>query len=180
MKVLLVTLNSKYSHINIALYYLKNCIKDICDVTIKNYTINDSLDNLLEDIMKQNADLICFGCYIWNIEQTVKLAKNINTLNKNITIAFGGPEVSYNPHEVLKKYTFVSSIMCGEGEISIKNLIIDIKNNKIRKLHKLIKESKKLDSKSKDIVNTLIKFLLEFIKEESSSLISSKIPNLKH
>ena len=58
--------------------------------------------------------------------------------------------------------------------------LIDIKNNKIRKLHKLIKESKKLDSKSKDIVNTLIKFLLEFIKEESSSLISSKIPNLKH
>lgn len=135
MKVLLVTLNSKYSHINIALYYLKNCIKDICDVTIKNYTINDSLDNLLEDIMKQNADLICFGCYIWNIEQTVKLAKNINTLNKNITIAFGGPEVSYNPHEVLKKYTFVSSIMCGEGEISIKNLIIDIKNNNLKSIY---------------------------------------------
>ena len=40
MKVLLTTLNSKYSHINIALYYLKNCIKDICDVKIKNYTIN--------------------------------------------------------------------------------------------------------------------------------------------
>lgn len=135
MKVLLATLNSKYSHINIALYYLKNCIKDICDVVIKNYTINDNLDNVLEDIMKVNADLICFGCYIWNIEQTIKLAKNIYTLNSNIKIAFGGPEVSYNPDEILKMYPFISSVMCGEGEISIQNLVNDLKTNSIKQIY---------------------------------------------
>lgn len=135
MKVLLATLNSKYSHINIALYYLKNCIKDICDVTIKNYTINDNLDNVLEDIMSQKPELICFGCYIWNIEQTIKLAKNIHILKENITIALGGPEVSYNPDEVLKKYSFISSIMCGEGEISIRNLINDLNNNNLKPIY---------------------------------------------
>lgn len=135
MKVLLATLNSKYSHINIALYYLKNCIKDICDVTIKNYTINDNLDNILEDIMFQKPDLVCFGCYIWNIEQILKLCKNINILNKNIKIALGGPEVSYNPNEILNNYQYISSIMCGEGEISICNLINDFNNNNLQEIY---------------------------------------------
>ena len=135
MKVLITTLNSKYSHINIALYYLKNCIKDICDVTIKNYTINDNLENILEDIININPDLICFGCYIWNIEQILKLAKNINILKSNIKIAFGGPEVSYNPNEILKKYPFVSSIMCGEGELSIQYLVKDLKSNNLKQIY---------------------------------------------
>ena len=52
--------------------------------------------------------------------------------------------------------------------------------NKIKKLHTLIKESKKLDLKSREIVNTFLKFLIEFIKEESTSKISEKLPSLKH
>ena len=135
MKVLLATLNSKYSHINIALYYLKNCIKDVCEVTIKNYTINDNLDNILEDIMSQNPDLVCFGCYIWNIEQILKLAKNIHILAPNLPIALGGPEVSYNAEEVLKNNPYISSIMCGEGEISIQNLVNDLENNNLQKIY---------------------------------------------
>ena len=52
MKVLLTTLNSKYSHTNISLYYLQNAIKDICNCYIKNYTINDSLDKIMSSILK--------------------------------------------------------------------------------------------------------------------------------
>ena len=65
MKVLLTTLNSKYSHVNIAQYYLRKCIEDLCDVEIKHFTINDNLENILESILQTNANLVCFGCYIW-------------------------------------------------------------------------------------------------------------------
>lgn len=135
MKVLLTTLNSKFSHINIALYYLKNSIKSICECEIKNYTINDSLDKIMSNILQYNSDVICFGCYIWNIEYILKLAESIKKIRPDVTIAFGGPEVSYNPTEVLNKYPFVSSVMCGEGENSIKELINDIKNNNIKKIY---------------------------------------------
>lgn len=153
MKVLLATLNSKYSHINIALYYLKNCIKDICDVTTKNYTINDELDNILEDIISQKPDLICFGCYIWNIEQILKLCKNINTLNNNIKIALGGPEVSYNPNEILTNHPYISSIMCGESEISIINLVNDLKNNCTKQIYTNSVSSSSIPNIANDIIN---------------------------
>lgn len=135
MKVLLTTLNSKFSHINIALYYLQRSIDNICDCSIKNYTINDSLDKIMSNILSYKSDVICFGCYIWNIEYTLKLAESIKKINPSVIIALGGPEVSYNPDEVLEKYPFISSIMCGEGENAIKDLITDVKNNCIKPIY---------------------------------------------
>lgn len=136
MKVLLTTLNSKFSHINIALYYLKNSIDNMCECSIKNYTINDSLDKIMSSILSYDSDVICFGCYIWNIEYTLKLAQSIKKINPKVIIALGGPEVSYNPDEVLEKNPFISSIMCGEGENAIKDFILDIKNKSIKPIYK--------------------------------------------
>ena len=93
MKVLLTTLNSKFSHINIALYYLKNSIDNMCECSIKNYTINDSLDKIMSSILSYDSDVICFGCYIWNIEYTLKLAQSIKKINPKVIIDLGGQEV---------------------------------------------------------------------------------------
>jgi radical SAM superfamily enzyme YgiQ (UPF0313 family) len=137
MKVLLTTLNSKYSHTNISLYYLKKCIDNLCDCNIKNYTINDELNNILADIFKYSADVVCFGCYIWNIEQTLKICKNLKALNKDIKIILGGPEVSYNPDEILKNNPYISSVICGEAENSIKQAILDVKDDKLQKTYNI-------------------------------------------
>jgi len=58
VKVLLTTLNSKYAHINIALYYLKNKIKDISDVSILNLNINDTLSKNLNRILSYTAYIL--------------------------------------------------------------------------------------------------------------------------
>lgn len=136
MKVLLTTLNSKYSHTNISLYYLQNSIKDICNCYIKNYTINDSLDKIMSSILSYEAEVIGFGCYIWNIEYILKLAESIKKIKPEVIIVLGGPEVSYNPDEILNKYPFISSVMCGEGENSIKDLVEDFKASSIEKIYK--------------------------------------------
>ena len=103
MKVLLTTLNSKYSHVNIALYYLKNRILDLCDVDTLNLNVNDELSNSLSKIISYKADVVCFGVYVWNIDQTLKIAENIKKVRPNTIISFGGPEVSYNKEEILQK-----------------------------------------------------------------------------
>lgn len=153
MKVLLTTLNSKYSHVNIAQYYLRKCIEDLCDVEIKHFTINDNLENILESILQTNANLVCFGCYIWNIEQTLKLCKNIKNMKKDITIALGGPEVSYNPNEVLNNNKFISSIMCGEGENAIRQLVIDYTNNSLKEIYDIPVETSQIPHIAQDIVD---------------------------
>ncbi|MEG2348534.1 MAG: DUF4080 domain-containing protein [Clostridia bacterium] len=153
MKVLLCTLNSKYSHTNIALYYLKNCIADLCNVFIHQFSINDDLDKIVESIISYNSDVVCFGCYIWNIEQTLKVAKNINNINNTIKICFGGPEVSYNPNEILKNNTFVTSIMCGEGENNIKSLICDLLKGDAKQIYRIPVDVKDIPSISDDIIS---------------------------
>lgn len=153
MKVLLTTLNSKYSHVNIAQYYLRKCIDDLCDVEIKHFTINDNLENILENIFNTKADLVCFGCYIWNIEQTLKICKNLKNINSNITIALGGPEVSYTPNEILDKNPFISSVMCGEGENAIRQLVIDYTKENIKKIYNIPVEVSQIPYIAQDLVD---------------------------
>ena len=49
MSVILSTLNSKYIHTNLAIRYLKANAKDF-DITLKEYTLKDSLDNILNNL----------------------------------------------------------------------------------------------------------------------------------
>ena len=153
MKVLLTTLNSKYSHTNISLYYLKNCIDDLCDCNIQNYTINDDLNNILASIVAYNSDVVCFGCYIWNIEQTVKICKNLKALNPNIKIILGGPEVSYNPDEILSSNPYISSVICLEAENGIKQAVLDIKSNTLQKVYNIPVKIEDIPDISDDIVS---------------------------
>lgn len=152
MKILLTTLNSKYTHINIALYYLKNKIKNICDVETLNLNINEDLNNVLSKILKHNSDSICFGVYIWNIEQTLKIANSIKQIKPDIIISFGGPEVSYNPNEILEKYSFVDTVMCLESENNIVKFVDDLKNNTLQKIYNIKVNSKDVPSISNDLV----------------------------
>ena len=133
MKILLTTLNSKFIHTNLAIRYLKQMVKDIEDINvdIREYTINNELDFILKDIYTNNYDVILFSTYIWNVNDIVKLCNNLKKVKPNIKIALGGPEVTYDSEEAMKKYDFIDYILYGEGELIFrdftKNLIGDMK-----------------------------------------------------
>ena len=61
MKILLTTLNSKFIHTNLAIRYLKEFVKDLIKVDIREYTINNDLDYILKDIHKNDYDVILFS-----------------------------------------------------------------------------------------------------------------------
>ena len=82
MKILLTTLNSKFIHTNLAIRYLKESVKDLIDVDIREYTINNQLDYILKDIYKNNYDAVFFSTYIWNIYDIVKLCDNLKKLSQ--------------------------------------------------------------------------------------------------
>ncbi|GAA0863358.1 B12-binding domain-containing radical SAM protein [Paraclostridium tenue] len=133
MKILLTTLNSKFIHTNLAIRYLKQMVKDIEDINvdIREYTINNELDFILKDIYTNNYDVILFSTYIWNVNDIVKLCNNLKKVKPNIKIALGGPEVTYDSEEAMKKYDFIDYILYGEGELIFrdftKHLIGDMK-----------------------------------------------------
>ena len=97
MKVLLTALNSKYIHSNLAVRYLKAFTKDLdYECKIREFTINDREERILKEIIEEKPNIVAFSVYIWNIEQIKRLANLIKTVNSNIEIVYGGPEVSYD------------------------------------------------------------------------------------
>ncbi|HZK43412.1 MAG TPA: DUF4080 domain-containing protein [Syntrophomonadaceae bacterium] len=123
MKVLLVTLNSKFIHSSLALAYLESyCESDSWNIEVVEYTINENISDILADIHMLSPDLLCFSCYIWNIEYTLEICNDYKKINPHIPIILGGPEVSYDAVEILNKHS-VDYIIRGEGEETLKHLL---------------------------------------------------------
>ena len=68
MKILLAACNAKYIHSNLAVYDLRAYASAYQEhILLREYTINQTKDEILKDIYLSGADVVCFSCYIWNI-----------------------------------------------------------------------------------------------------------------
>ncbi|AVQ44332.1 B12-binding domain-containing radical SAM protein [Clostridium botulinum] len=123
MKALLVAINSKYIHSNLALRYLRANTEDLnYECMLKEFTINDRKENILEKIIMEKADLVAFSCYIWNLEYVEELANLIKLVKPSTEIIFGGPEVSYDSESFLRRVPG-EYIIKGEGEETFREFI---------------------------------------------------------
>ena len=68
------------------------------------------------DLYKKKPDVLCFSCYIWNLNYVEILVKEIRKLLPAVPIWLGGPEVSYDACDVLERLPEVTGVMFGEGE----------------------------------------------------------------
>ena len=117
MKILLAACNAKYIHSNLAVYDLKayaSAYED--DIFLKEYTINQTKDEILKDIYSSRADIVCFSCYIWNISFIEELMEDLPKILPETIFWAGGPEVSYDGVQFLQKAPSMTGVMRGEGE----------------------------------------------------------------
>ncbi len=117
MKVLLAAVNAKYIHSNLAVYSLRAYARQYQEeIEIAEYTINQTVDEILMDIYSRQPDVLCMSCYLWNIAYVGQVVTEVPKILPDTKIWLGGPEVSYDAPEVLRKYPGVDGVMCGEGE----------------------------------------------------------------
>ncbi len=126
MKTLLTTLNSKYIHSALSIRYLKEFCKDIADISLMEFTINQNIDYIAGEIYKKKPDIIGFSTYIWNLEQTLRVCEILKLISPNIKIILGGPEVSFDSEDIMKENWFIDFIISGEGEIPFRQLLLAI------------------------------------------------------
>lgn len=116
-EILLVAINAKYIHSNLAVQSIRGVLEENgYKARVKEYTINNRVEDILDDIYMEKPVVIGFSCYIWNIEYIEKLVASLGKLLPTCKIFLGGPEVSYNTDYYLDKYSNVSGVMVGEGE----------------------------------------------------------------
>lgn len=127
MKIVACTLNAKYIHTNLAIRYLKAYAAPEFDIEIAEYTIKDPAMNIVTDIYSKTPDVVGFSCYIWNIEETLKVTSMLKKVLPNTKIVLGGPEVTYDAIYWLKRQREIDFIVMGEGEETFKHLLSEIK-----------------------------------------------------
>ncbi|MEG0614995.1 MAG: B12-binding domain-containing radical SAM protein [Oscillospiraceae bacterium] len=124
MKTILLAINAKYIHTNLAIRDLKAFVeqKSNFEIELVEHTINNYLTDIFEDIYKKSPDFIGISCYIWNFEIVKKLVNLLKIVMPNVKIMLGGPEVSYNSADILAEIP-VDFVICGEGERSFLELL---------------------------------------------------------
>ena len=144
MKTVLVAINAKYIHSNLAVYSLRSYARTFgYEPELLEFTINQQKDQILKGIYEAKPDLLCFSCYIWNLSYVEEIIEDIKKILPKITIWAGGPEVSYDAPQFLKRHPEVDGIMCAEGEKTLTELI-------------RYYESEKSQGKSLDEINGIV------------------------
>jgi anaerobic magnesium-protoporphyrin IX monomethyl ester cyclase len=126
MNIICTTLNAKYIHTNIAIRYLKAYAQPEFDIQLTEYTIKDPVMNIVSDLIQRKPDVIGFSCYIWNIEESIKVIKMIKKINPSIQIVVGGPEVTYDVHDWMVDVPEFDFIVIGEGEETFKQFLVEL------------------------------------------------------
>ena len=136
-KLLLIGINARYTHSNLAIRYLRNFVVDLEYKTeILEFSINQEVLEILEQIAHEQPDILAFSVYIWNTNEIISILPEIKKILPDSKIILGGPEVSYNPEDWLLKFPEIDYLICGAGETGFRYLLeneLGIKETIIKK-----------------------------------------------
>lgn len=128
MKVILCSINSKYIHSSLGVWYLYSAAKTVkTDHTVQVHeaTINNQVEVIVADLAAFDGDVVGFSTYIWNVDYVKKVAATLKKINPKLIIFLGGPEASYDSESLLQE-SYIDFIIKGEGEGQFISLL---KNN---------------------------------------------------
>ncbi|MCF6339555.1 MAG: B12-binding domain-containing radical SAM protein [Sulfurimonas sp.] len=138
-KIILSTLNSRFTHTSIALRYLYANLKKLQNsAKILEFSINDAIQTIAEKLLINSPNIIGIGVYIWNVSQVSELIHILKKISPDTIIILGGPEVSHEPFRV-NLYS-ADFIIQGEGDLAFYELCLNILDNNPPK-EKIIKAS---------------------------------------
>lgn len=95
-RIALVTLNARYTHCAFGLRYLYANLKEYQpSAEILEFTISQNSRDIALAILEKEPEIVGFGVYIWNTQQTREVVSVLKRLRPGVKIVLGGPEVSY-------------------------------------------------------------------------------------
>jgi radical SAM superfamily enzyme YgiQ (UPF0313 family) len=109
--------------IQLALYYLKGYLlykhsssRLPYSIQIKSFYEYQDVPYIVRTILRQNARIAGFSCYVWNIEQTLRVCRELKKKDPKLVVVLGGPEVTPRAGEILDKENAIDIVVRGEGE----------------------------------------------------------------
>ena len=123
MNIMLMAVNAKYIHSNPAVYDLRAYAHQYRQyITLKEYTINQQMQEIIRDVYLTHPDVVCVSCYIWNISFVRDIVRDLKKVLPATAFWAGGPEVSYDAEKFLLSEKAFCGVMTGEGEETFRRL----------------------------------------------------------
>lgn len=95
---------------------LRSFCKSEFEYKVVEGTVNEPIGSAAKRISDEKPDIIGLSCYIWNIKSVRVLGALLREALPDATIILGGPEVTYNPADILGSFGWCDYVLCGEGE----------------------------------------------------------------
>lgn len=114
--IVLATLNARYSHASLGLRYLHANLGELAgDAQIREFIIGQPIAEIGEALLALQPRIVGLGVYIWNAEESLRLVALLKTVQPDLTIVLGGPEVSHESAEQ-EIVSLADYVVCGPGE----------------------------------------------------------------
>ncbi len=91
----LISLNCRYSHSCLALFYVRAALQSHlpgCRTTLAHFTINDPCYETLLQISGSSGDALFFSVYIWNGLYVSRLVTDLARVRPDLPVILGGPQ----------------------------------------------------------------------------------------
>lgn len=115
-EILLCTLNSTYQHSSFGLRYLLANMGDLKNRSkILEFTISQNAKDIAEKLLLHNPKIVGFGVYIWNTKESFEVVSILKSLQPDLIVILGGPEVSHET-EIQAISALADYIIVGEAD----------------------------------------------------------------
>ena len=125
MKILWLDINSSYSHSSVALPAIHAQISDRKDWewTVVRGTINDNPGALAAAVAEQKPDVIAATLWLFTHQMQLEVLSRAVQLIDGVKVLCGGPEFLGDNEDFLRRNSFVTAIVRGEGEQALPALL---------------------------------------------------------
>jgi len=120
--ILLVTLNARYSHASLGLRWLKANLGELeprCEIL--EFVTGARNEAMAQRILARRPRIVGFGTYIWNVDETARLAAMLRAIDPSLKIVVGGPEVSHET-DAQRICREADHVITGPGELAFRAL----------------------------------------------------------
>ena len=130
MKFLWLDINSSYSHSSVALPAIHAQVSGRAEWewSVVRGTINDSPGTLAAAVAQEQPDVIAATFWLFTHQMQIEVLSRAVQLIDNVKVVCGGPEFLGDNEEFLRRHSFVTAIIKGEGEEALPQLLEAIDN----------------------------------------------------
>ena len=124
-KMLLIGINARFSHPAMALYYLREYVRDLpWEVVIREFTIHTPVREIIRCIEDERPRAVAFSVYIWNTELVQEVLTELGRRSDRPAVILGGPDAGYDTESWFTRFNFIDCIVPGHGEQAFRELLV--------------------------------------------------------